>query len=196
MRAASRQSGGLMAGSFTGISAGRIETQRGGCPLAWSCIHYRILWLSRFASMQRGLHPLAGKHLRDWYRSFCRPFYMQSHRRCSSAGERGGEQAAARREAKQSVNIWGGIAAIRQPITKPAWLARMKRKNGTISTTSAAPQTQSPTQHRRLKSITGFSSRRRHNAEEPFGSANLLQQLRPAPPCLAPAQAAREQLRT
>ena len=79
------------------------------------------------------------------------------------------------------VNILGGVAAIRQPITKPAWLARMKRKDGTTSTTNAAPQAQSPTQHRRLKSITGFSSRRRHNAEEPFGSANLLQQLRPVP---------------
>ena len=59
------------------------------------------------------------------------------------------------------VNILGGIAAIRQPIAKPAWLAKMKRKDGTISTTNAAPQAQSPTQHRRLKSITSFSSRRR-----------------------------------
>ena len=67
---------------------------------------------------------------------------------------------------------------MRQPTTKPAWLARMKRKD---STTSAAPQAQSPAQHRRLKSIAGFSSRRRHNAEEPFGSANQLQQLRPVP---------------
>ena len=83
MRAASHQSGELMAGSFTGISAGRIEAQRGGCPLIRSCIHYQILWLSRFAPMQRGLSPLAGKHLRNWHRSFCRPFYMQSHRRCS-----------------------------------------------------------------------------------------------------------------
>ena len=82
-------------------------------------------------------------------------------------------------------NILGGIAAIRQPITKPAWLAKMKRKDGTISTTNAAPQAQSPTQPRRLKSITSFSSRRRHNAEEPFGSANLLQQLRPVPSYLA-----------
>ena len=76
---------------------------------------------------------------------------------------------------------------MRQPITKPAWLARMKRKGGTASATSAAPQAQSPAQHRRLKSITGFSSRRRHNAEEPFGSASLLQQLRPVPPYSAPA---------
>ena len=81
----------------------------------------------------------------------------------------------------------GGIASVRQPITKPAWLARMKRKDGTTSTTNAAPQAQSPTQHRRLKSITGFSSRRRHNVEEPFGSASLLQQLRPVPPYSAPA---------
>ena len=74
------------------------------------------------------------------------------------------------------------IAAMRQPITKPAWLARMKRKDGTTSTTSAAPQAQSPAQHRRLKSIAGFSSRRCHSAKEPFGSASQLQQLRPAPP--------------
>ena len=83
-----------------------------------------------------------------------------------------------------SVNILEGIAAVRQPITKPAWLARMKRKGGTISTTSAPPQAQGPTQRRRLKSITGFSSRCRHNTEEPFGSANRLQQLRPVPPYL------------
>ena len=84
-------------------------------------------------------------------------------------------------------NILGGIAAIRQPTAKPAWLASMKRKDGTSSTTSAAPQAQSPTQHRRLKSIAGFSSRRRHSTEEPFGSASQLQQLRPVPPCLASA---------
>ena len=92
-------------------------------------------------------------------------------------------------------SMLGGIAAMRQPATKPAWLARMKRKDGTTSTTNAAPQAQSPTQHRRLKSITGFSSRRRHNAEEPFGSANLLQQLRPVPPYLASARATCKQLR-
>ena len=84
------------------------------------------------------------------------------------------------------VNILEGIAAVRQPITKPAWLARMKRKGGTISTTSAPPQAQGPTQRRRLKSITGFSSRGRHNAEEPFGSANRLQQLRPVSSYLTP----------
>ena len=70
------------------------------------------------------------------------------------------------------VNILEGIAPARQPITRPTWLARMKRKGSTISTTSAPPQAQGPTQRRRLKSITGFSSRRRHNTEEPFGSAN------------------------
>ena len=59
------------------------------------CMHYRILWLSRFASMQRGLGPLIGKHLRDRYRSFYRPFCMQSHRRCSSTEERDDERAAA-----------------------------------------------------------------------------------------------------
>ena len=76
---------------------------------------------------------------------------------------------------------------MRQPVTKPAWLARMKRKDGTTSTTSAAPQAHSPAQHRRLKSITSFSSRRRHSTEEPFGSASHLQQLRPVPPYLASA---------
>ena len=79
------------------------------------------------------------------------------------------------------VNILEGIAATHQPITKPTWLARMERKDGTTSTTNATPQAQGPTQYRRLKSITGFSSRRRHNAEEPSGFANLLQQLRPVP---------------
>ena len=83
------------------------------------------------------------------------------------------------------VNILGGIAAARQPITKPAWLARMKRKDGTTSATSATPQAQGPAQHRRLKSIAGFSPRRRHSAEEPSGSASQLQQLRPVPSYLA-----------
>ena len=78
-------------------------------------------------------------------------------------------------------NILEGIAAVRQPITKPAWLARMKRKGGTISTTSELPQAQGPTQRRRLKSITGFSSRHWPNTKEPFGSASQLQQLRPGP---------------
>ena len=84
---------------------------------------------------------------------------------------------------------------MRQPITKPAWLARMKRKDGTTSTTSAAPQAQGPAQRRRLKPIAGFSSRRRHNTEEPFGSVSRLQQLRPVPPYLAPMRATRKQLR-
>ena len=84
---------------------------------------------------------------------------------------------------------------MRQPVTKPAWLARMKRKDGTTSTASAAPQAQSPAQHRRLKSIAGFSSRRRHNTEELFGSANLLQQLRPVPSYLTSIRARCEQLR-
>ena len=73
--------------------------------MAGPCMRYRILWLSRFAFMQRGLDPLIDKHLRDWYRSFYRSFYMQSHRRCSSTGKRGGEQAAARRETKQSLKL-------------------------------------------------------------------------------------------
>ena len=84
---------------------------------------------------------------------------------------------------------------MRQPVTKSAWLARAKRKDGTTSTTSAAPQAQSPAQRGRLKPIAGFSPRRCHDAKEPFGSASRPQQLRPVPPCLAPAQAARGQLR-
>ena len=79
------------------------------------------------------------------------------------------------------------MTAIRQPIAKPAWLASMKRKDGTSSTTSATPQAQSPAQRRRLKPIAGFSPRRFHNAKEPFGSASQPQQLRPVPPYLAPA---------
>ena len=86
-----------------------------------------------------------------------------------------------------TVNILGGTAAIRQPTAKPTWLASMKRKDGTPSTTSAAPQAQSPAQRRRLKPIAGFSPRRCPSTKEPFGSASQLQQLRPAPPCLAPA---------
>jgi len=54
---------------------------------------------------QRGLSPLVGKHLRNWYRSFCRPFYMQSHRRYSSTEERDDERATARGETKQSLKL-------------------------------------------------------------------------------------------
>ena len=90
---------------FAGLPVGRVEAQRGGCPLAEPCMRYQALWLSRFAFMQRGLGALAGKHLRDWCRSFCRSFYMQSHRRCSSAKEKDDERAAARREAKQSLKL-------------------------------------------------------------------------------------------
>ena len=39
---------------------------------------------------------------------------------------------------------------------------------------------QSPARHSRLKSIAGFSSRRCHSAEEPFGSASRPRQLQPA----------------
>ena len=91
----------------------------------------------------------------------------------------------AQQGAEAAVNILEGIAAARQPITEPAWLAKMKRKGGTISTTSAPPQAQGPTQRRRLKSIAGFSSRRCHSAKEPSGPASQPQQLRPVPPCLA-----------
>ena len=77
-----------MAGSFTGLPAGSIEAQRGGCPLIRSCIHYHILWLSRFASRQHDLSPLIGKHLRNWHRGFYRSLYMRSHRRYSSTEDR------------------------------------------------------------------------------------------------------------
>ena len=55
--------------------------------------------------MQRGLHPLIGKHLRNWHRSFYRSFYMQSHRLYSSTKGRDDERAAARRETKQSLKL-------------------------------------------------------------------------------------------
>ena len=90
-----------MIGSFTGLSTGSIETRSDGCPPIRSCIHYHILWLSRFASRQRGLSPLIGKHLRNWHRGFCRPFYMQSHRRYSPTKRRE-MMSEQQREEKQS----------------------------------------------------------------------------------------------
>ena len=66
----------------------------------------------------------------------------------------------------------GGTAATRQPAAKPAWLASMKRKDGTSSTTSAAPQAQSTARHRRLKATAGFSPRCCHDAKEALGSAS------------------------
>ena len=55
-RAASHPSGELAAGSFTGISAGRIEAQKGRCPSARSCMTGRHIWLSRLGLGQGGLH--------------------------------------------------------------------------------------------------------------------------------------------
>ena len=72
-------------------------------------------------------------------------------------------------------SILGGMAAI----TRPSWLASMKRKGGT---TGSAPQARSPAQHGRLKSAAGFSARHCHNAREPYGSASGSQQRRPASP--------------
>ena len=60
MRAASRPSCELAAGSFAGMPAGRIEAQRGGCPLARPCMHYRCIRPSRLASRQGGLHSRVG----------------------------------------------------------------------------------------------------------------------------------------
>ena len=47
-----------MIGSFTGLSTENIETRSDKRPPIRSCIHYQILWLSRFASMQHDLDPL------------------------------------------------------------------------------------------------------------------------------------------
>ena len=84
---------------------GNAQAQRGGCPLIRSCMHYRYIRPSRLTFRQGGLDPLIGKHLRGWHRSFCRPFCMQSHRRCSSTEGRDAERAAARRETKQSLGL-------------------------------------------------------------------------------------------
>ena len=65
VRAASHPSGELAAGSFTGISAGRIEAQKGRCPLIRPCMAYRCAWLSRLASGLGGLHLRAHWHLRE-----------------------------------------------------------------------------------------------------------------------------------
>ena len=73
-----------MAGSFAGLPAGSIEAQRGGCPLARSCMHYRRARPSRLASRQGGSRSRVGWRLGGWHRSLCRPFCMQSHRRYSS----------------------------------------------------------------------------------------------------------------
>ena len=56
IRTASHPSGELTAGSFTGIPAGRVEAQKGRCPLAQSCMTYRYTWLSRLGLGQGGLH--------------------------------------------------------------------------------------------------------------------------------------------
>ena len=55
VRAASHPSGKLAAGSFAGIPAGRVEAQKGRCPLARPCMAYQYIWLSRLASGQGSL---------------------------------------------------------------------------------------------------------------------------------------------
>ena len=50
-----------------------------------------------------------------------------------------------------------------------------------------AARAQSPARRGRLGYIAGFSPRRRQDAKEALSSASQPQQLRPAPPCLAPA---------
>ena len=55
MQAASHRSGELATGSFIGISTGRIEAQRGRCPLIRPCMRCGHTRPSRFAFILRGL---------------------------------------------------------------------------------------------------------------------------------------------
>ena len=83
------------------------------------------------------------------------------------------------------------LAALRNGPTKKQRSAKRPRALSLrpISTYNRHGETtraQSPTRHRRLKSITSFSSQRWHNAKEPFGSAHQSHQLQPVPPYSAP----------
>ena len=78
------------------------------------------------------------------------------------------------------------LAALRNDSTKKQRTAKgpralSLRPISTYKRHGETTRTQSPTRHRRLKSITGFSSRRWHNTEESFGSANQSHQLQPVP---------------
>ena len=68
VRAASHPSGELKAGSFTGISTGRIETQNDRCPSARPCMTGRHIWLSRLGLGQGGLQWVLLAH-RRWHGS-------------------------------------------------------------------------------------------------------------------------------
>ena len=78
------------------------------------------------------------------------------------------------------------LAALRNGPTKKQRSAKGPRAlplrpMSTCNRHGEAARAQSPTRHRRLKSITSFSSQRWHNAKESFGSANQSHQLRPVP---------------
>ena len=84
------------------------------------------------------------------------------------------------------------LAALRNGPTKKQRSAKGPRALSlqpisTYKQQGEAARAQSPARHRRLKPIARFSSRRCHNAKEPFGSASRPHQLKPAPPCSAPA---------
>ena len=94
-RAASHSSGELAAGSFTGMPAGRVEAQKGRCPLARPCMAYQYIWLSRLAFGQDNLDLRTNQHLRDRYRSLYRSFYcrllratlLPKQKRCWRSGD-------------------------------------------------------------------------------------------------------------
>ena len=78
------------------------------------------------------------------------------------------------------------LAALRNGPTKKQRTAKgpralSLRPISTYKRHGETTRTQSPTRHRRLKSITGFSSRRWHNTKESSGSANQSHQLQPVP---------------
>ena len=109
---------------------------------------------------------------------------------CMRASE--GENASLRRDASILTSLRNDPTKKQCPAEEPHALPL--RPIPACKRCSKAARARSPARHRRLKSIAGFSSRRRHSTEEPFGSASRLQQLRPVPPYLASARATCEQL--
>ena len=95
------------------------------------------------------------------------------------------ENASLRRGASALASLRNGPTKKQRSAKGPRALPL--RPISTYKRRGEAARAQSPARHRRLKSIAGFSSRRCHDAKEPFGSASRPRQLRPAPPCLAPA---------
>ena len=84
------------------------------------------------------------------------------------------------------------LAALRNGPTKKQCSAKGPRALplrpiSTYNRGGETTRTQSPTRHRRLKSITSFSSQRWHNTKKSLGSANQSHQFQPIPPCSAPA---------